>query len=154
MRKKIVAQRSLFDQTINLLPSIFKPEKKLKRMDTIIDANPEILEAVQRGLTGHIKQSGRKGLSVERILRCAILKQYKEYSYRELYNRINDGVSLRWFTRFYSTPAPHFTAFQKTLQTVEHRHHPRHSQAYRAGVGVRGSTELGRAATKNFRLRF
>ena len=89
MRKKIVAQRSLFDQAIDLLISIFKPEKKLIKMDAIIDANPDI--------------------SVEQVVRSAILKQWKRYSYRELYERLNDGVSFCWFRRFYSDPIPHFS---------------------------------------------
>ena len=119
MRKKIVAQRSLFDQAINILLTIFKPEKTLKKMDTIIDENPDILEAIHDDLTGRLNSSGRKGLSAERVLRSAILKQYKSYSYRELRNRINDGVSLRWFTRFYSDPVPHFTALQKAIKAIK-----------------------------------
>ena len=118
MRKKIVTQRSLFDQAINILLSLFKPEKTLKKMDTILDENPDILEAVHADLTGCLIKSGRKGLSAERVLRCAILKQYKKYSYRELGKRINDGVSLRWFTRFYSDPVPHFTALQKAIKAI------------------------------------
>ena len=119
MRKKIVAQRSLFDQAINILLSIFKPEKTLQKIDTVIDENPDILEAIHSDLTGSLNKTGRKGLSAERVLRSAILKQYKNYSYRELRNRINDGVSLRWFTRFYSDPVPHFTALQKAIKAIK-----------------------------------
>ena len=57
MRKKIVTQRSLFDQAIHLLLSIFKPEKILKKMDTIIDENPDILETLHADLTGCLKPS-------------------------------------------------------------------------------------------------
>ena len=55
MRKKIVAQRSVFDQAIHVLLSIFKPDKTLKKMDTIIDKNPDILEAVYADLTSSLK---------------------------------------------------------------------------------------------------
>ena len=119
MRKKIVAQRSVFDQAIDVLLSIFKPDTTLKKMDVIIDENPDILEAVHADLTGSLKKSGRKGLSAERVLRSAILKQYKSYSYRELHKRLNDGVSLRWFTRFYSDSVPHFTALQKAIKSIK-----------------------------------
>ena len=119
MRKKIIAQRSIFDQAIHLLITIFKPDKTLKKMDAIIDENPDILGAVHADLTGSLSNSGRKGLSAERVLRAAVLKQYKKYSYRELRKRINDGVSLRWFTRFYSDPVPHFTALQKAIKAIE-----------------------------------
>jgi hypothetical protein len=43
MRKKTVAQRSVFGQAIHTLHRIFKPEKILKKTGTIIDENPDIL---------------------------------------------------------------------------------------------------------------
>jgi len=119
MRKKIVAQRRIFDQAIHQLITLLKPEKKLKKMDAIIDANPDIVKAVHKDLTSSKKSTGRKGISAERVLRCAILKQYKSYSYRELFERINDGVSLRWFTRYYSDPIPHYTALQKAIKSIK-----------------------------------
>ncbi len=109
MRKKIVAQRSLFDQAIDLLISIFKPEKKLIKMDAIIDANPDIITAVHADSTECVMDYGCHGISVEQVVRSAILKQWKRYSYRELYERLNDGVSFCWFRRFYSDPIPHFS---------------------------------------------
>ena len=47
MRKRIVAQRRIFDQAIHQLVTLLKPEKKLKKMDAIIDANPDIVKAVR-----------------------------------------------------------------------------------------------------------
>ena len=119
MRKKIVAQSSLFDHAINLLISIFEPEKKLKKMSVIIDANPDIVAAVHSDLTEGSCDSGSHGISAERVVRCAILKHYKQYSYRELYERIKDGISLRWFTRFYSDSIPHYTALQKAIKSIK-----------------------------------
>jgi IS5 family transposase len=57
-------------------------------------------------------------MSAERVVRCAVLKQYKQYSYRELWERLEDGVSLRWFTRFYSAPIPHYTTLQKAIKSI------------------------------------
>jgi len=74
MRKKIVAQRKIFDQAIHQLVTLLKSEKKLKKMDAILDANPEIVKAVHKDLTSSKKSTGRKGISAERILRCTILK--------------------------------------------------------------------------------
>jgi IS5 family transposase len=119
MRKKIVAQRSLFDHAINLLISIFKPEKKLKKMSAIIDANPDIVAAVHGDLTEGSADSGSHGISAEQVLRCAVLKQYKQYCYRELWERLKDGVSFRWFTRFYSDPIPHYTTLQKAIKSIK-----------------------------------
>jgi hypothetical protein len=119
MRKKIVAQRSLFDQAIDLLISIFKPEKKLIKMDAIIDANPDIITAVHVDLTECVMDYGSHGISIEQVVRSAILKQWKRYSYRELYERLNDGVSFRWFSRFYSDPIPHFSTLQKVIKSIK-----------------------------------
>ena len=119
MRKAIVAQRSLFDQAIDLLISIFKPNKKLKKMDAIIDANPDIVRAVHADLTKGLQSSGRPGISAERVLRSAILKQWQGYSYRELRERMHDCVPFRWFTRFHSDPIPHYTVLQKAIKSIK-----------------------------------
>jgi len=119
MREKVVAQRSIFDQAIDLLISIFKPSRKLKNMDIVIDANPDIVRAVHADLSKGLKDSGRPGISAERVLRSAILKQWKGYSYRELRERINDCVSYRWFTRFHSDAIPHYTALQRAIKSIE-----------------------------------
>jgi IS5 family transposase len=118
MRKKIVAQLSLFDQALHNLLILIKPEKKLKKMDAILNANPQIVDAVHKDLVDSLNPVGRNGISAERVLRCAILKQLKNYSYRELRKRIHDGVTLRWFTRFYSHKIPHFTALQKAIKSI------------------------------------
>ena len=118
MRKKILAQRTVFDHAIDLLVQMFKPSKKLKKMSAILDANPDIVAAVHADLTEHSTDSGSHGMSAERVVRCAVLKQYKQYSYRELWERLKDGVSLRWFTRFYSAPIPHYTTLQKAIKSI------------------------------------
>ena len=118
MRKRILAQRTVFDHAIDLLVQMFKPSKKLKKMSAILDANPHIVAAVHADLTEDSTDSGSHGMSAERVLRCAVLKQYKQYSYRELWERLKDGVSLRWFTRFYSAPIPHYTTLQKAIKSI------------------------------------
>jgi IS5 family transposase len=119
MRKKIVAQRSVFDHAIDLLMTLFKPSKKLQKMSAILDANPDIVKAVHADLTEQSTDSGSHGMSAERVLRCAVLKHYKHYSYRELWERLKDGVSFRWFTRFYSDPIPHYTTIQKAIKSIK-----------------------------------
>jgi len=118
MRKKILSQASLFDQAIELLMSVFKPDKKLQKMDYIIKANPSIIKLVHSDLTEGIKEAGSSGISAEQVLRSAILKQQKSYSYRELRERIHDGIFFRWFTRFYSAKIPHYTTFQKSIKSI------------------------------------
>jgi IS5 family transposase len=118
MRKTLIAQRSVFDQSIDILVALFKPDAKLKKMDQIMDANPQILELVHNDLTQGLSKSGAWGMSAEQVLRAAIIRQWKQYSYRELADRLKDGVCLRWFTRFYSEPVPHFTSLQKVIKAI------------------------------------
>jgi IS5 family transposase len=119
MRKNTIAQRSLFDQAIDTLLSIFKPNKQLKGMDRIIRENPEIVKAVHADLTKEMNTTtGREGISAERVLRTAILKQLKGYPYRELRDQIHGSVPFRWFTQFYSDEIPHFTALQKSIKAI------------------------------------
>jgi IS5 family transposase len=119
MRKKIIAQRSVFDHAIDLLITMFKPSRKLKKISAIVDDNPDIVAAVHADLTQSSTDSGSHGMSAEQVLRCAVLKQYKQYSYRELWERLKDGISLRWFTRFYSDPIPHYTTLQKAIKSIK-----------------------------------
>jgi IS5 family transposase len=119
MRGEIVAQRSLLDQAIDLLLKIFKPSEELRKIDNIIDMNPDIIKAVYDDLSNDSTHSGRCGISAERIFRSAVLKHWKGYSYRELRERIHEGVALRWFSRFYTDPIPHFTSLQKAIKSIK-----------------------------------
>lgn len=119
MRREMVAQRSLLDQAIELLLKVFRPSKELREMDSIIDANPDIVKAVHTALTQGSKDSGRCGISAERVFRSAVLKQWKGYAYRELRERIHEGITLRWFSRFYSDSIPHFTSLQKAIKLIK-----------------------------------
>ena len=119
MRKKTIAQRSLFDQAIDTLISVFKPNKQLKTMDAIINDNPDLVKMIHADLTKDLSDTGREGLSAERILRAAILKQLKDYTYRELREQIHGSVPFRWFTRFYSDEVPHFTTLQKSIKSIQ-----------------------------------
>ena len=118
MRKTLIAQRSLFDQSIDTLVTLFKPDVKLRKMDQILEANPQIIESVHNDLTQGLSKTGAWGMSAEQVLRTAIIRQWKRYSYRELADRLTDGVCLRWFTRFYSEPVPHFTSLQKVIKAI------------------------------------
>ena len=121
IRKKIVTQPSLFEQAIHQLIVLMKPEKALKAIDKLLDDNPDILECVHKDMVDQKIKTGRKGFSAERVLRCAILKQYKQYPYRELAERLNDGVVFRWFTRFHSDPIPHYTTLQKAIKHIRYQ---------------------------------
>ena len=88
----------------------------------------ELVEQVRQDLERGLKNpaTGRNGMTPEQILRSLVLKQIKNWDYRELRERIADGYTLRSFTDFGSQPVPKHDAFNRaftrltpeTLQTV------------------------------------
>ncbi len=119
MRKKIVAQRSIFDQSIRTLTALVKPDRELKRIDAVITQNPKIVDLVHQDLTCEVATAtGANGMSSEQVLRIAIIKQLKQYSWRELAQRLNDGIWMRWFCRLYTSKVSHYTALQKVVKAI------------------------------------
>jgi len=118
MRKRIVSQLALFDQSIHQLTSLIRPPVVLRKMDRVLSANPEMVDLIHADLTRNVSEVGANGMSAEQVLRTAILRQMKKYNWRELADRIHDGISLRWFTRFYSADTPHFTTLQKAVTAI------------------------------------
>jgi IS5 family transposase len=118
MRKRIVSQLALFDQSVRQLVSLIRPPLVLRKMDQVLSENPEFVDLVHADLTGNASEVGAHGMSAEQVLRTAILRQMKQYSWRELADRLHDGICLRWFTRFYSADVPHFTTLQKAITAI------------------------------------
>src|SRR5678816_1068187 len=46
-----------------------------------------------------VRQTGRRGLPAETVLRCALLKQQRQLSYEELAFHLEDSASFRAFAR-------------------------------------------------------
>lgn len=118
MRKKTIAQRAIFDQSIHQLIRLIQPEKVLRKIDAVLDQNCRMIDIVHDDLTKGSQATGAHGISAEQVLRTAVLRQLKRYSWRELAKRLNDGICLRWFTRFYSALIPHYTTLQKAIQSI------------------------------------
>ena len=58
---------------------------ELKSMSAWLDQNMDLLDWVAADINPcTVEDTGRKGLSVESVLRCAILKQYRQLSYEDL----------------------------------------------------------------------
>ena len=93
MRQKRTVQHSLFDAIVEHEIAI-----ELEAMSNLLDAHPKVLDWVESDLRDRMLAStGRKGLSVESILRCAILKQSRQLTYQELAFFLQDSISLRAF---------------------------------------------------------
>ena len=95
MRETRTAQTSLFD--------VFAQHKFgefLNELSSLLDDYPEILNRLEEDLlTNGARSTGRKGLSVESIFRCMLLKQITGVSYEMLAFHLADSSSYRSFAR-------------------------------------------------------
>ena len=103
MREKHTVQRSIFEHYAEHDIGL-----ELKSMSGWLDQNRDLLDWVAADINPcNVEDTGRKGLSVESVLRCAILKQYRQLSYEDLVFCLMDSatcqtfarLSLRWFPR-------------------------------------------------------
>jgi len=80
MRQKRTTQVSIYE-----LFADHDLGRELQGMSEWLDAHPKVLTPVMNDLCRRgLKSTGRRGLSGESVLRCAILKQHRQLSYEEL----------------------------------------------------------------------
>jgi IS5 family transposase len=112
MRHKHTAQGSIF---------WFRPEHEIRhildRVDEWLTEHPELLSWIADDLGQHDK--GRCGLSCEQVLRTAIIKQYRQCSYRELVFMLTDSLSFQHFSRVDPFNVPSKSALQSTISRVK-----------------------------------
>jgi len=95
MRDKRTIQRSIFEQYAE-----HEIGRELEAMSDWPDLQPELLDWVGNDLRTHpVMATGRKGLTLDSVLRCAILKQYRQLSYDDLAFCLLDSLSCQSFAR-------------------------------------------------------
>ena len=112
-RQMSFADLELMQQNVRLEPL-------LEVISTFLDSQHEMIERVRRDLVGGLKQpgKGRSGLTAVQVLRSLLLMRVKNWDYRELRERIADGVTLRQFTGFYCDPVPKHDAFNRSFNRL------------------------------------
>ena len=92
----------------------------LEKISYFLDDHDELVEMVRCDLERDLKdpETGRPGLTPGQVLRSLILMRIKDWDYRELRERINDGYTLRKFTGFYSSPVPRHNAFNHAFNRL------------------------------------
>ena len=95
MRKIRTSQVSIFDG--------FSPHeigRELAGMSGWLDEHEEVLQWVADDLKQEgVKATGREGMTAESVLRCGLLKQYRELTYEELAFYLLDSSSFQAFAR-------------------------------------------------------
>jgi IS5 family transposase len=114
MRQERIIQASIFD--------VFAPHeigRELRAMSQWLDGHRPLLGAVAGDLRRDgLKQTGRHGLPAEAVLRCGLLKQYRQLSYEELAFHLQDSASFRAFARLPVGWCPKKSVLQKTISAV------------------------------------
>jgi transposase, IS5 family len=95
-------------------------EGELQAISDFLDEHEEMVEAVRDDLRRGLKNpdTGRNGLTPQQVLRSLILMRVKNWDYRELRERIADGLTLRRFTDFNAQLVPKHDAFQRAFSRV------------------------------------
>jgi IS5 family transposase len=115
MRQKHIDQVSIFD-----LFSNHEIGKELKAMSARLDQHRDLVDWVARDLQVHdVADTGRQGLPAESVLRCALLKQYRQLSYQELAFHLSDSASFQAFARLPQTLFPKKSVLQKTISVIQ-----------------------------------
>jgi IS5 family transposase len=95
-------------------------EPVLQGVVTFLDDHATLVEQVRQDLVRDLKNpnTGRDGITPAQTLRSLILMRVKNWDYRELRERINDGHTLRAFTDFDSHRVPRHDAFNRAFNRL------------------------------------
>ena len=114
MRQERTVQASIFD-----LFAEHEIGRELSAMSQWLDEHRDLLNLVTRDLRRHgVKETGRAGLPAEAVLRCALLKQYRQLSYKELVFHLEDSASFRAFARLPLSWSPRKSVLHKTISAI------------------------------------
>jgi IS5 family transposase len=93
--------------------------KELKGMNTILEENAQVFEIAAPDFeTKKGGRAGRPGMTVEQVVRCAIVKQWEQLDYRDLEDRIDDSERLRSFCRFGDGKVPRYRTLQDNIKRL------------------------------------
>ena len=93
--------------------------RELKAISQWLDGQRGLLGLAASDLRRHgIQETGRHGLPAEAVLRCALLKQYRQLSYEELAFHLEDSASFRAFARLPLSWSPRKSVLHKTISAI------------------------------------
>src|SRR4029079_3029385 len=92
---------------------------ELKKASKCLDGHPVLLSLVAADLRRDgVQETGRHGLPAEAVLRCALLKQYRQLSYEELAFHLEDSASFPAFARLPWGWSPKKSVLHKTIGAI------------------------------------
>ena len=114
MRQERIVQATIFE--------VFAPHEigcELKAISQWLDGQRALVSLVAGDLRRQgVRQTGRRGLSAESVLRCALLKQQRQLSYEELAFHLEDSASFRAFARLPLAWSPKKSVLHQTIGAI------------------------------------
>lgn len=92
---------------------------ELKAISQWLDRQRALVSLVAGDLRRHgLRETGRRGLPAETVLRCALLKQQRQLSYEELAFHLEDSASFRAFARLPLAWSPKKSVLHQTVSAI------------------------------------
>jgi IS5 family transposase len=92
---------------------------ELKAMSHWLDGQRGLIGLVAGDLRRQgVRETGRRGLPAESVLRCALLKQQRQLSYEELAFHLEDSASFRAFARLPLAWTPRKSVLHHTISAI------------------------------------
>ena len=114
MRIKSILQTSIYE-----IFAAHELAQELKVISEWLDSHAEILDWIETDLRKEgLKDTGRRGMSVESVLRCAILKQYWQWTYAELEYHLLDSDTAYGFARLGQRSGFSDSTLQQTISRI------------------------------------
>jgi len=114
MRQERTVQATLFE--------VFAQHEigcELKAMSRWLDGQRALISLVADDLRRQeVRQTGRRGLPAESVLRCALLKQQRQLCYQELAFHLEDSASFRAFARLPLAWSPKKSVLHHTIAAI------------------------------------
>jgi IS5 family transposase len=113
--------RRKFNPQLNMFTSMprNKIAKELQAISQVLDGTPQLLDPVYQDLVRSSRPTtGREGMTAEQVLRCALLKQYRQLTYEELAFHLEDSDSFRSFSRLDMGQYPCKTILQENIKAL------------------------------------
>jgi transposase, IS5 family len=92
---------------------------ELKAISQWLDRQRALVSLVAGDLRRHgLRETGRRGLPAEAVLRCALLKQQRQLSYEELAFHLEDSASFGAFARLPLAWSPKKSVLHQTISAI------------------------------------
>jgi IS5 family transposase len=93
--------------------------KKLEKISEILEQDMSFLEKVSENFkTPKQSSAGAKGMTVEQVVRVALLKQLSQLSYEKLHDELNDNISYRRFAKTHEGEVPKKMTLNENIKKI------------------------------------